>query len=123
VESLNRNSGLDPMLSYANLTKDELVRLVKTYREYVRKIDGFSYRTVMDKWGNDEAFNCDLKVIEGTKHYEIEAITTVLGIQEPIIATCVASGSSNLTGDAVLIHSALNPFAKCKSIMLKSVLE
>jgi len=28
------------------------------------RIDGYWYLTVMNKWGNDEAFDCDIKVWE-----------------------------------------------------------
>lgn len=44
--------------------KETLLKLLKTHNEYMLRIDGFWYLTVMDKWGNDEAFDCDVRVWE-----------------------------------------------------------
>jgi hypothetical protein len=41
--------GMDPKFSHDKLDK--------TCNEYVPRIDGFRHLTVMDKWGNDEAFD------------------------------------------------------------------
>jgi hypothetical protein len=49
--------GMDPKFSHDKPDRETLLRLLKTCNEYVLRMDGFRHLTVMDKWGNDEAFD------------------------------------------------------------------
>ncbi len=76
MTELNDYSGeYDPQFSQDNLSKEMLLRLLKAYSEYVLKIDGYWYLTVMDKWGNDEAVNCDIAVWERANLFELKAFS------------------------------------------------
>ncbi len=48
---------MDPKSSHDKPDGEALLRLLKTCNEYVLRIDGLRHLTVMDKWGNDEAFD------------------------------------------------------------------
>ena len=66
-ELIDYSGKFDPEFSHDKFTKETLLNLVKAYSEYMRRIDGFWYLTVKDKWGNDEAIDCDLRVWEKSK--------------------------------------------------------
>jgi len=70
----------DPAFDHSKLTTDTLLRLLKAYNEYMLRIDGFWYLTVMGKWGNDEAFDCDVKVWDKAQPFELKLITEVMNI-------------------------------------------
>lgn len=77
----------DPEFSHGNLSKETLLKLLRTYNEYMLRIDGFWYLTVMNKWGNDEAFDCDVQVWEKAQPWEMKAVSKVLNIQGDDVAT------------------------------------
>ena len=77
----------DPEFNYDKFSKETLIKLLKTYSEYMYRIDGYWYLAVMKKWGNDEAFDCDLKVWEKGMRYEQKLISSLLNIQGDDIAT------------------------------------
>jgi len=77
----------DPDFSHDRFTKEMLLKLLKTYNEYMLRIDGFWYLTVMDRWGNDEAFDCDIKVWEKAILYELKVMTEALNIHGDDVAT------------------------------------
>jgi hypothetical protein len=77
----------DPGFNHDKLNKQTLLQLLKTYNEYMLRIDGFWYLTVMGKWGNDEAFDCDVKVWEKAQLWEMKRISTVLNIHGNDVAT------------------------------------
>lgn len=77
----------DPGFSHDKFSKETLIRLLKAYSEYMLRIDGFWYLTVMDKWGNDEALDSDIKIWEKCKLYEMRTISTLLNIQGDDVAT------------------------------------
>ncbi len=82
----------DPEFSHEKLGRETLLRLLKTYNEYMLRIDGFWYLTVMKKWGNDEAFDCDVKVWETAMLWEMKAITSALNITGHDVATVFKYG-------------------------------
>lgn len=81
------NGPFDPSFSHDKLSKETLLRLLKTYNEYMLRIDGFWYLAVMDKWGNDEAFDCDVKVWEKAQLWEMKRVSAVLNIRGSDVAT------------------------------------
>ena len=50
----------DPNFGHERFSKETLLKLLKTYNDYMLRIDGFWYLAVRDKWGNDEAFDTDV---------------------------------------------------------------
>ena len=53
-ELVDYSGKFDPHFSHDKFTKKTLLKLLKAYSEYVPRIDGFWYLTVMNKWGNNE---------------------------------------------------------------------
>jgi len=77
----------DPEFSHNKFNKETLLRLLRAYFEYMRRIDAFWYATIMDRWGNDEAFDYDVRVWEKGLPYELRAISSLLGIHGNDVAT------------------------------------
>jgi len=86
-EIVDYSGPFDPKFTHDKLNKETLLKLLKTYNEYMLRIDGFWYLTVMKKWGNDEAFDCDVKVWERAQLWEMKAISAVLNINGDDVAT------------------------------------
>jgi len=77
----------NPDFSHEKYNKETLVRLLKTYGEYIFRIDALWYLAVMDKWGNDQAFACDIKVWEKALVYELKAVSEAHNIHGDDVAT------------------------------------
>ncbi len=88
MEELADYSGqFDPEFSHDRFTEETLLNLLKAYAEYMHRIDGFWYLIVKDKWGNDEAMDCDLRVWKKAKQYEIRTISNLLNIHGDDVVT------------------------------------
>lgn len=77
----------DPKFSYDKLSKETLLKLLKMYSQYMFRLDGFWYLAVMEKCGNDVAFDCDVKVWERLQPYETKAVSSLLNIQGNDVVT------------------------------------
>ncbi len=88
MEELQDYSGqFDPGFNHGRLKKETLMKLLRTYNEYILRIDGYWYLAVMNKWGNDEAFDCDVKVWEKAQPWELKAVSSALNIHGDDVAT------------------------------------
>ena len=87
MRSVDYSGKFDPEFSHDKFTRETLLKLLKAYNEYILRIDGYWYLTVMDKWGNDEAFDCDVKVWERAQLYEVKLISQILNVQGDDVAT------------------------------------
>ena len=88
-ELVDYSGKFDPEFSHDKLTKETLLNLLKAGSEYLRRIDGFWYLAVMEKWGNDEAVDCDVRVWEKSEAYEIRTLSNLLNIHGDDVATLV----------------------------------
>ena len=70
ADLIDYSGEFDPTFSHENFSKETLMKVLNIYGKYLLRIDGFWYLTVMDKWGNDEAFDCDAKVWEILQPWE-----------------------------------------------------
>ncbi len=77
----------DPKFSFDKFSKETLLKVLKAYCEYMRHIDSFWYLTVADKWGNDEAIDCDIRAWEKSKAYEVRTLSNLLNIHGDDVAT------------------------------------
>ena len=77
----------DPDFGHNKLSRDALLKLLKGYSEYILRIDGHWYLTVMQKWGNDAAFDCDVMVWEKLALYEMRMISSLLNIYGDDVVT------------------------------------
>jgi Family of unknown function (DUF6125) len=77
----------DPAFSHEKLRSETLLKLLKAYNDYLLRVDGYWYLTVMNKWGNDEAFDCDVKVWEKAQVWEMKTISSLLNIHGDDVAT------------------------------------
>lgn len=86
TELFDYSGEFDPDFSHENLSKETLIGLLEAYSDYILKIDGFWYLKVMEQWGNDEARECDIRVLERGKQFELKAITELLKIEGDDVA-------------------------------------
>jgi len=78
----------DHKWSHDKLKRETLLKLLKSYSEYLLRVDGYWYLAVMNKWGNDEAFDCDVKVWqENLQLYDLKLVTRTLNIQGDDVVT------------------------------------
>ena len=87
TELVDYSGNLIPKFSHDKFTKETLLKLLKLDSEYLLRIDGYWYLTVMNKWGNEEAFDCDTKVWEKLQLYEAKTVSSVLNIHGDDVVT------------------------------------
>jgi hypothetical protein len=71
MELVDYSGKFDPDFSFEKLTKETLLKLIRSDAEYVRRIDGQWYLAVMQKCGNDVAFACDAEIWEKLEAYTL----------------------------------------------------
>ncbi len=81
------SSSFDPNFSHEKLAQQTLTRLLRATAEYMRRVDGHWYLSVMEKWGNDEALDCDIKVWERLVIYEMKMLSSLLNIHGDDVVT------------------------------------
>ncbi len=64
----------DPDFSHDKFTGETLSQLLRFYSKFIHRIDATWYLTVLSKWGNEEALDCDIKVLEKMKIFELTNI-------------------------------------------------
>ncbi len=87
ADLIDYSGEFDPTFRYENFSKETLMKLLEIYGKYLLRIDGFWYLTVMEKWGNDKAFDCDVKVWEILQPWEVKVISDLLNIWGKSVAT------------------------------------
>jgi len=82
VEKLSDYSGeLLPELDLEDFSSETLRELLRLYSKLYMGLDGFWYLIVMEKFGNDAALDCDIKVWERAGRYEMKNVTQQMNIQ------------------------------------------
>ena len=74
-------------LKAADLSTDELVKLLKLYGKLYMAVDGFWYLAVKERMSNEEALACDIQVWDKLCRYEMKRITEQMGIRGNDVAT------------------------------------
>jgi hypothetical protein len=88
----------DPDFSYENLDREALLKLLKGCGDHARRLDAYWYLSVMNKCGNDTAFECDTEVWEKLASSLMDSVSKALNIE---------------SGDVLALMKALqaNPWA------------
>mgnify|MGYP001766749892 CR=1 FL=1 len=71
----------DPAFSQEKLSREMLLKVAKAGSDYLRRLDGTWYVTVMKRFGNDAAFDCDVKIWEKFIIYESKSVSEMFGIR------------------------------------------
>lgn len=71
----------NPDLKLGDLSPEAFEKMVKTYAELYKALDGFWYLAVMNHRGNNEALDYDIQVWEKLCYYEMKKITRQFNIQ------------------------------------------
>ncbi len=87
TELMDYSGKFDPNFSNEKFTRETLLKLLKAYSEHILRIDGYWYLTVMNKCGNDTAFECDTEVWEKLALYEVKMIGNLLNIRGDDVVT------------------------------------
>jgi hypothetical protein len=122
--SVDYSGEFDPEFSLDNLSRDTLLKLLQAYTEYMLRIDGHWYLTVMAKWGNEEAFDCDVKVWEKAQMYELRSMSSLLNIRGDDVATVMKAiqaspwmGIYEYTIDLKNKDHAVATYFKCPTLL------
>ena len=82
MEKLTDYSGkLIPELDLDDFSSDFMRDLLRLYSKIYMAVDGFWYLSVMEKFGNDEALDSDIKVWEQAARYEMKNVARQFNIQ------------------------------------------
>ena len=71
----------DPGFSQEKLSREMLLKVAKAGSDYLRRLDGSWYVTVMKRFGNEAAFDCDVKIWEKFIIYESKTVSQMFGIR------------------------------------------
>lgn len=81
-EAIHDYSGaFDPSFDHGRLDRETLVGLLRAYSNYIRKLDGHWYLSVMNKCGNDVAYDCDIDVWNKLMKFELKVASEMLNIR------------------------------------------
>lgn len=87
LELVGYSGAFDPDFKPDKLSRETLLKIVKTYSEYIRRVDGHWYVAVMDRWGNGEALDCDVRIWEKLCVWELRTMTNLLNIHGDDVLT------------------------------------
>ena len=85
-ERIDYSGDFDPTVSYDNFSKETLLKLLELYGKYLHRIDGFWYLSVMEKLGNENAFDCDVKVWDRITPWEVKVFRDTMNIRGDDVA-------------------------------------
>lgn len=89
TEKTDYSEAFDPKFSHYDLGQPVLIDLLRTYADYIRRMDGIWYVTVMEKWGNSKALKTDLKVWEKAKLYEMRVFSEAFNLHGDDVPTAM----------------------------------
>ncbi len=114
----------DPDFSYEKLTKETLLKLIRSDAEYVRRIDGQWYLAVLQKCGNDVAFACDAEVWEKLAAYTMKITCNLLNIHGNDVVTLIKALQANpwssryeIKVDLINNDHAIISFINCPTLL------
>jgi hypothetical protein len=71
----------DPSFDYGKLSREGLVGLLAVNSNYIRKLDGHWYLSVMSKCGDDIAYDCDIAVWDKLMKLELKIASEMMNIR------------------------------------------
>jgi len=71
----------DPSFDYGKLSREGLVGLLAVNSNYIRKLDGHWYLSVMNKCGDDIAYDCDIAVWDKLMRLELKIASEMMNIR------------------------------------------
>ncbi len=71
----------DPSFDHVSLDSDALASLLAAYSSYIRKLDGHWYLSVMEKCGNDVAYDRDIDVWNKLMKFEFKVASDMMNIR------------------------------------------
>ena len=124
MELIDYSGPFDPDFSYEKLTKETLLKLIRSDAEYVRRIDGQWYLAVMQKCGNDVAFACDTEIWEKLEEYTMKITCNLLNIHGNDVVTLIKalqanpwSSSYKIKVDLINNDHAIISFINCPTLL------
>ena len=71
----------DPGIAYKDFSKDFLLKALKAYSHYIRKLDGIWYLTTKQQAGDDLALACDMQVWDQMEVHDVEMTCKLFNVQ------------------------------------------
>lgn len=81
------SGAFDPDFSYEKLARETLLKLLQAAADYIRRIDGQWYMTVMEECGDSVAFGCDARIWQKLARHTMEITTNLLNIHGDDVVT------------------------------------
>ena len=90
MNELSDYSGeFDPSVTYENFSRDFLLKALKAYAGYIRKLDGIWYLTVKQQADDDMAFVCDRLVWDKMEVHDVETTCKLFKIGSMDVAALI----------------------------------
>jgi len=84
----------DPDFSHEKLSREALLKILKENSDYLRRLDGTWYIKVMDKCGNDIAFECDYEIWVKFILHELRSACKLMNIKGNDVETLMKAMQS-----------------------------
>ena len=81
------SGAFDPAFDHGKVNVAGLVELLGFYAYYIRKLDGHWYLSVMDKCGNDAAYDCDIDVWNKLMKAELKVASEMFDVRGADVAS------------------------------------
>lgn len=79
----------DPNIRYADFSKEFLLKALKSYADYIRKLDGIWYLSLKKRAGDDLAFETDLDVWKEMEVHDVRSTCKLFGITGNDVAAVI----------------------------------
>lgn len=81
TERNDYDGGFDPNISFADFSKEFLLKALRSYADYIRKLDGIWYLSLKGKAGDNVALETDLDVWETMEVHDVRSTCELFGIK------------------------------------------
>ena len=123
MEFVDYSGEFDPAISFERFSKPALIRLLKAYAKLFRAVGPFWYLAVKEKFGNEAALECDMKIWEKGVKYKLDITTEALNIRGKDIVSLMKTLQiepwlqlSNYTVEALDKDQAMLTITECPTL-------
>ncbi len=80
TERNDYDGSFDPNIGFENFSKEFLLKALRSYADYIRKLDGIWYLSLKKRVGDDLAFDTDLDVWKIMEVHDVRSTCELFGI-------------------------------------------
>ena len=89
TESNDYEGNFDPNTRFEDFSKEFLLKALRSYADYIRKLDGIWYLSLKKRAGDDLAFDTDLDVWKTMEVHDVRSTCELFGIKGNDVAAVI----------------------------------